>query len=969
MKKFYFLLFAIFAVMLTASAQKISGSVKGVLQDTTAQPLSDATISVMRVRDSSLISFTVSTRNGNFEIKNIEAGEYSLIASYTGLQTLRKKFQINSASQLMDFGVLQMGRNYKLMDEVVVTDDAPIKVKGDTLEFRADAFKSSKPNAMVEDLLKKIPGVEVDKEGGVKAQGEQVQKVYVDGKEFFGTDPKLATKNLSQDMVESVQVFDDMSEQSKFTKIDDGSRAKAINIKLKKDKKHGTFGKAMAGAGTNDRYDASLSVNRFNGSRQISMIGAANNLNKQGFTFSDVSSTMGMTSMGGGGFGGGGGRMVVGGGNSQGGSNSSGVISPRSLGFNYRDVWGSKVDVSGSVFGSQSSSLLLKTRLRNSSFSQNDSATIDDAYTANRSNNENLRVNFRMEYKIDSMNSLLYYPSLTLQQSEGNNIDSVTTYASTGKTDYYKRLTQKILSNNERDGFNMNQNLLFRHRFRKTGRTITFGVTSTMNQSNGDGSYYTPYRYYLPDGTEYYSKVVDQKTEQKIEGLNNTISTSYTEPLGRNKLLELNYAYTNNQTSSDRKAFDYDTASGKHDKINAPSTNYFENGYISHRAGMNFRVQQKKYNAQIGMGIQTNELTSRSVRATTGKDTTISQTFMNLYPTGNFNYNFTRNKSFRINYRGRTNQPGINQLQDVPDYSNPLQVKTGNPFLKQEFANSFNMAYNTFNMVNFRFFSANINYSGTTHKIVNSIDQLPKKYANPTDTSLVGKTITIPVNLNGAFNSSAFITMGFPFRNPKLKGSSVNATTMASYNKDVSLFYKQVNFNTLLSATQSVGVNYNYKEKIDLGLRGSLSYNDARYERQPSSNTKYWSQTYSAEINLTLPKNFILNTDFDYYINTGRAEGYNQSIPMLNAFISKLVFKNKAGEIRLSARDILNQNQSLTRNTGENYYEDVRTNVLPRYFLLSFTYSLNRMGGKNMMQNNQQRQFGGRGRPMEMRND
>src|SRR4051812_27970651 len=275
MKKLCLLVLAVAAFGFNSYAQKVNGSVKGILQDSTSQPLSDATVSVMRLKDSSLISFTVSQRNGSFEIKNIEAGEYNIMASFTGMQTLKKKFVIAAKAQAVDFGVLQLGRNYKLMDEIVVTDDAPVKIKGDTIEFKADAFKSTKPNAMVEDLLKRIPGVEVDKEGAVKAQGETVQKVYVDGKEFFGTDPKLATKNLTQDMVESVQVYDDMSDQAKFTKIDDGSRSKAINIKLKKDKKNGYFGKAMAGAGTNDRFESSLSVNRFKGSRQISLIGAA----------------------------------------------------------------------------------------------------------------------------------------------------------------------------------------------------------------------------------------------------------------------------------------------------------------------------------------------------------------------------------------------------------------------------------------------------------------------------------------------------------------------------------------------------------------------------------------------------------------------------------------------------------------------------------------------------------------------
>lgn len=947
MKKFIVMLLAIVMAGLSVSAQKVSGSVKGILQDSASQPLSDATVSITRVSDSSLISFTMTARNGDFVIKNLEAGSYSLSASFAGLRTIRKSFTINEAMPIVDFGVLVMSRNYKMMDEVVITDDAPVKIKEDTIEFKAEAFKSIKPNATVEDLLKKIPGVDVDKEGNIKAQGEQVQKVYVDGKEFFGTDPKLATKNLTQDMVESVQVYDDMSEQAKFTKIDDGSRSKAINIKLKKDKKFGVFGKMGAGAGTDDRYDASMSVNRFKGDQQVSLIGAANNVNKQAFSFSDVASTMGM-----GGLSGGGGGMMMrgmgGGGGSIGtGTSSSGISRPLSLGLNYRNSWGGKVDVATSLFGSQTNTLQTQDKLRQNSFSRTnpitgekiDSATTDDSHTRNSNENENLRFNLRLEYRIDSMNSLLYYPSFTLQHSEGHNFDTTSTFASPAGKAAYLALSSNRTNNSSRDGMNMNQNVLFRHRFHRVGRTLTLGVTSTFNQSDGDGSTYAPYNYYGPDHALQSSTLIDQNTTQKIDGHNNTVSVSYTEPVGRNKLLELNYAYTNNQTTSDKKTFDYNPATGAHDLVDAPLTNYFENGYISNRAGFNFRVQQKKYNYQLGMGAQTSDLTSRSIRATTAKDTTVKQSFTNLYPTANFNYNFARNKTLRFNYRGRTNQPSINQLQDVPDYTNPLQVKTGNPLLKQEFINTFNLAYNTFNMLNFRFVSANLSFTQTGNKIVNSIDSLTK-----------GVTITRPVNMSGAYSSNGFLTLGIPFKNPKFKGSNFNATSMVSYNRDVSMFYGQANYTRSLLATQTLGINYTYKEKIDIGLHGGLTYNHTRYALQPELNTRYWTQTYSADMTFTLPKNFILNTDFDYYINTGRSAGFNQAIPMWNAYLSKLVFKNQAGEIRFAVTDLLNQNKSLTRNTGENYYEDVRTNVLQRYCLLSFTYRLNRMGGKNMMQ-------------------
>jgi hypothetical protein len=941
MKKF--LLFAFMLCSFYAFSQKTSGIVKGNLEDGTAatkQALEDATVSIMSAKDSSLVSFTLTSNSGYFEIKNLEPGDYYLIVSYQGFQTLKKSFSITAAKPVADLASVKMDKVYKSLGEVVVTDVSPIKVKGDTVEFNAGSFKT-KPNASVEDLLKKLPGVQVDKDGNVKAQGEDVQKVYVDGKEFFGTDPKLATKNLSADMVESVQVYDDMSDQAKFTKIDDGSRSKAINIKLKKDKKHGIFGKAMAGYGTDDRYDATLSVNKFNGNQQVSLIGAANNVNKQGFSFSDVITSMGgfggMSRMagGGGGFGGGGvsmGTRTGGGGVNIPGisAGNNGISTSLSTGVNYRDMWGSKIDVSGSVFFSNTENNKYQNAF--TQYLKNvDSTSVSQS--SNTSKNRNVRINFRAEYRLDSMNSLLYTPNITFQHSEGVSADTLTNMGHYGGSPYLA-VTAQSFNESNRDGYSINQNLLWRHRFQKAGRTFTLGWNNTINNSNGNGSIYAPTTGYNWQGGKSYS-LQDQNSFQDTHNNNNVFSSSYTEPLGRNKIVELNYAHSKNYSTSDKETYDFNPSSGKYDAVSVIQTNKFDNTYISDRLGANFRMQQRKYNFQLGMGVQYGQQKSETSRL--GKDTLLKQSYKNLFPTASFNYNFARSKNLRFNYRGRTNQPSVSQLQDVPDYSSALQITTGNPGLKQEFINSFNLGYNTFNMISFKYWAANINFSQTSNKIVNSVDTIFKRQ------------ITRPVNMNGSYTASGFFSLGMPFKG-KLKGSSMNFNTVGLLNRNASMLYKEVSYNTTSVLTQTIGINYNRKEKLDIGLNGSASYTNVDYSIQKSQNTDYLSQTYSLDASYIFKYNFILSSDFDYFVTSGYSEGYNQHVPMWNASFAKQFMKAKQLEIKVSVNDILNQNQSFNRSTNDYSITDVNSNVLKRYFLLSVTYNINRMAGKNMFQ-------------------
>lgn len=931
---------AVVLFSLTAMAQKNSGSIKGKITDSTGTtPLKGATISLMDAKDSTLLSFTLSKEEGAFQINGVVFGDHLLLVTFQGYAELYKKVSLSKTITEADLGTLVMMPESKDLGTVTVKT-APIVVKGDTTEFTANSFKT-KPNATAEDLLKKLPGVQVEKDGTVKAQGQNVTRVLVDGKRFFGDDPKTATRNLPTDVIDKVQVYDAQSDQSAFSGFDDGTREKTINIITKKDRRKGFFGKASVGAGENETYASSVSFNRFNGNQQISFIGQGNNINQQNFSVQDL---LGVMNSGGGGRGGGGMAVVAGG---RGGGNignfftqqAPGIATTWAGGLNYNDVWGKKTSVSGSYFYND----MMTNRDQNSfkeTFVNNDSSIFNNIITDANSKNTNHRFNFEIDHKLDSFNSVLIRP--TFSQQHNDSYTESNSFTTKGKLVNLSGVRQ--INETVSDGYNFSTSILLRHRFKKRGRSISLNITPGLSTNESDRTNLSYNDIY--SGSSFVKDTVNQISNTSRDGKSVSTNVSYTEPIDAKSQMEFSYAYSYNENNSDQKTLRYNKATGQYDLVVANLTNNFENLNTSHRVGTSYRRQvTKDWSYTLGMAVQLADLTSDNKT----KNTLLTQNFTNFFPNMQIQYSKNRTKTLRVNYRGRTNAPSVTQLQDVIDNTNLLNIRNGNPSLKQEFNHSFSLFYTNFNIFNFKNFFAGLNGSFTQNKIGNSVIQNTGTTPILVDgiALINGAQYTKPTNVNGAFNATAFINYGFPVKKPK---SNINLTSNISYIRDVNLFNGAKNFTNNYVLGQTIGFNMNVKDQFDINFASTSTYTMARYSLNKEQNGDFFTQIFSVEPTYSTKNGWIFGSDFDYTINRGQSAGFNQSVPLWTASIAKTVFKKKDGEFKLSVFDLLNQNQSISRTVEQNFIQDTRTQVLTRYVMLTFTYNLRKFGGNNGQQ-------------------
>lgn len=939
-------------IVLGLSASAHSQSIKGKLLDLVDnKPLAGATLTLTPVKDSSGVQKTVSSSTGVFAFQGLSLDSFFLKVSFIGYEEYKQIVSINDSIRDIDLRTIFVPKStVQLGGVTVIAKAAPVIQKGDTTQFSAGQFKVN-PDATTEDLIKKMPGITVDKDGTVTAQGEQVKKVTIDGKDFFGDDASAALRNLPSDIVDKIQVFDRLSDQAQFTGIDDGNSVKALNIVTKSGIKNGQFGRVYAGIGTDGRYAGGGNMSTFSGDRRLSLVGNFNNVNQQNFGSQDL---LGVTSSGGGRSGGnfggrgnrGGGRGGFGGSENFQVGQQSGISKTNAVGLNYSDKWGKKVDVSGSYFFNNSNNA--NDNLSRTETKLDDGRSLfNNQSSLSQSKNYNHRINMRLEYKIDSANSLMITPSLNFQKNRS--LSSSYEISLYGLDDTLNTSTSD--RSVQREGYNLRNNILYRHSFPKRGRTFSASFNTTFNKNDGETYSTAHYRFFEDAGVR--DSLQNQFTDNPTNGYTLSGNINYTEPLSTKSQLQFNYSPSFSKNSADQQTFEYDQLGGKYTTFKEALSNKFDNTTTTHNGGITYRLGNSRDNQfAVGLSLQYSKLESDRIFPT---PTNVDQSFTTILPNLMWSKKIAAKSNIRIFYRARTNFPSVTQLQDVVNNTNELRKSVGNPDLKQSYNHFLSGRYTFTNTIKGQSFFANIFLQAQEDYITNATYIAQQDSVIQVGSILKkGAQLTKPVNMDGYKSFRSFFTFSQPVKFIK---SNLNLSSGFSYSKLPGLINNVKSMTDNYTYSAGIGLSSNISEYIDFNLSYNANFNNAK--SSVSTNTKYINQAAGIQTNFLTKTGWFLQNDISNQTYTGMSDGFNQSYWLWNAGVGKKFLKSRAAELKLSVFDLLKQNQSISRTVEANYIEDSQSRVLQQYFMLTFTYNLKNFGKGRTSRPNMER----RGRP------
>ncbi|MEM9856771.1 MAG: TonB-dependent receptor [Bacteroidota bacterium] len=906
--KFFALLLVFAPTVLIAQNPFITGRIV----DSTQVGLPSASVVLLNKSDSVMQSFAISNSEGSFKMAKVKPGEYILQASFVGYQTYSKLHTINANGN--DLGNIELSENSTLLEGVAVTADRiPILINGDTVEYNSAAFKT-KPNASVEELLKKLPGVEVDNDGNIKAHGEDVNKVLVDGKEFFGDDPKIATKNLPADVVNKVQVFDKLSDMAEFTGVDDGERNNTINLALKDDKKKGYFGKITGGYGTDERYMAKGNVNRFTKKMQLSTIAASNNINEQNFTFQDYMN-----------FSGGLQNMLSGASGGLGSTNSSllsrgrlqqGINTSHSGGLNFNYDFSKSTEISLNYFYNSVTNRLIRETAR-INFLNNETFNSGDT-TNNETQNYDHKANLKLKHSFSKEEDITFRSNVGFNNSEGNSETTSRTLTPEGALQ-----NSRITSNNSnRDGFNVSGSLLYRKRFKKEGRSLTARINAAVSQNDGLSFLNSNNQFFVENMVQ--TQLLNQQQQNDKEGFSYQGTLNYTEPLGKGKFVQLSYDRQNLSDDQSTLFFDIENDGGL--IPNDLLTNAFVRDYMYDRPGVNFMINKKKSNLNIGVKAQNSELQG----TINTNDTKIERSFQNLLPSLRWKYSFATSNRINFEYTTSVQEPSLRQLQPLVDNRNPFVIYRGNPDLKVEYAHRGRLNYSLFDSFSFTSLFITLRGSIIENKITNAtrIDELLRQEVTP-------------LNIDAEYQTNGYLSFSTPLKFIK---SKINISGNTFYNRS-ELFINDGK-NKVDRSINSIDISLENRKKtlVDLKIGGKLEFNSTRYSNNTELDQDFVNRTIYSDLSIDFLKTWNFTTNFDYRIFEGDAFDNNISFPLWRAEISNSFGKLRRLTAKLSVFDILDENTGINRNSAFNFIQEQQINVLSRYFMFSLTYSLSAFG-------------------------
>lgn len=914
MRKFYYLVTGcLLLTALSLNAQETKGTIKGKLVDSAGkQVLPLATITIFKAADTSIVTYRLSDPQGEFRVPGLPLNiDLRAVITFSGYSVLRKEFKLTPEQSQLDMGAVHMMTNATSLDEVLVlAERPPVTVKKDTIEFNASAF-STLPTALVEDLLKKLPGVQVDADGNITVNGKRVNRIMVDGRDFFGTDPKMATRNLPANIIDKVQVSEDKDEKELNPDKPEGDIGQVINLKLKKAIKKGWFGKAYAGAGTDKRYETGAIINTFRDTFQVSLLGFTNNLNRAGFGFNDIRSLGGFDRAGinslsinsSGGF------SVNG---ISFGGTGEGINTSTGGGFNMNHVLSNGLTLNTQYFYGQTRNDIEELHKRRQFLG-------DTVLETNTIRNELLqnfthRLGFGLKGKIDSFTRFEFKPNLILTNRETHSNRTITNESNVDD------LLNTSFNEQNAEGkvVEYSHNLQVFKTFKKKGRTLNFANWFTLNNSDYDQINEVQNVFFKNGSSD--TTLLDQLRNRVENMLAMNANASYTEPVSKQVSLRFAYSLNYDRGKDDVGTFVKNAGNGKYEVPNENLSNGVQRSSWRNQLSASFIWKYK----QLTLTASANVLALDIYNDFTRSATSVNQHYKFLLPGLNVNW-----KGLNASYNLNVNPPSISDLQPIPDNTNPLYIQMGNPDLLPARSHGFYLNYYKYvaaksHNVSF-YLNGNIREDAVTRARTVNRD---------------GTQVTMPVNIDGQHN---FYTNGNVSKQYKLNKNfqfSFGGGYNVNYGRNFLIINARRSYVKNYGLGPSMFTNFNWKDKIEFNIHYNLNYNKSDYENRDFADLDVASHYSMSELVIRWPKNIVWETSLNYRYNSQAAPGIQKSVALLNGGIIFLFLKDQKGQLKLSAYDLLDQNTNVYRITNENSIIDRQMNFVQRYYMLTFTYNI-----------------------------